>query len=72
MFTLSVRVKFFLLLVLALSTLSLNKARACDIQHCAELYNRDGELKGHGCAAGGGFIECFAKVDGCTILYCAE
>jgi len=66
-----VRVKLVLLLILVLSTLGLNKATACALQHCVPLYH-DGKLMGYGCAEGGGFIECFAQVEGCTIIYCAE
>ena len=72
MLTFRVRVKLVVLLVLVLSTLGLHKTKACANQHCVPLYNKDGELMGHGCAEGGGYIECYAKVEGCTILYCAE
>lgn len=72
MLTFRVRVKLALLLILVLSTLGLNKARACDLQHCQPLY-KDGQLMGYGCAGGsGGYIECFATVEGCTIIYCAD
>ena len=75
MFTLRVRVKLLLLLILALSTLGLNKAQACSNQHCIFLYSKtriQPEPIGYGCVPGGSFIECWATVDGCTILYCAE
>jgi hypothetical protein len=68
----SVRLRLFLLLMLVVSTFSLNKTKACNTQHCAELYNRNGDLKGYGCAIGGDFIECYARTSGCTIIYCAE
>ena len=71
MLTFSIRVKLILLLVLVLSTLSFNKANACANQHCVPLF-KDGQLMGYGCAAGGSFIECFARVEGCTIIFCAE
>jgi len=67
-----VRVKLVLLLMLALSILGLNKSKACDLQHCVELHNSNGQIMGYGCAEGGGFIECIARVQGCTIIYCAE
>jgi len=68
----SVRLKLFLLLVLAVSTFGLHKTRACASQHCAPLFNRNGDLRGYGCAAGGDFIQCYATVGGCTLIYCAE
>ena len=68
----SVWVKLFLLIVLAVSTFGLHKIKACDTQHCVELYNRNGDLKGYGCAVGGDFIQCYARTSGCTIVYCAE
>ena len=66
-----VRVKLVLLLMLVLSTVGLNKSKACALQHCVPLF-KNGELMGYGCAQGGGFIECYAQVEGCTIIYCAE
>ena len=68
----SVRLKLFLLLVLAVSTFGLHKTKACTTQHCAELYNRNGDLRGYGCVVGGDFIQCYARTSGCTIFYCAE
>lgn len=71
MFTLRVRVKLVLLLVLVLSTLGLNKAKACANQRCIAL-QKSGQQVGHGCVAGGSYVQCWARVEGCTILYCAD
>ena len=64
------KLKVFVLLLMAVSMMGLTRiVSACDIQHCQPIYQGHNPI-GYGCIQGGGLIECWADVNGCTIAYC--